>query len=450
MRHAAHLLTMLLIVVVALLAGALAQRFSVTDDWTYGNRNTLTPASERVLKALDDGPITLTAYIYPGPKRETVRTRLSRYVQAAPNVKLRFADPSRHPRQVRQLGIGQNGAVEIRYQGRSQLVTDYSEPSVTNALQRLSDGGNPWVVFVTGHGERDPGDKASAGYSDLAQALDAQGLRVRTLNLARAAAIPENTGVLVIASPQHALLSGEVQMIRHYVAQGGNLLWVDDPGPRFGLVPLAQDLGVHWNHGTVVYPDYRKLGTGSPAMALVATYPDTPITENLKQLTLFPFAGGLSPLAGSAWHHAVFLRSSPRSWLEAGSLDKGSITFKPDAGDQAGPLDMGLALNRKRPREAQQPMPRPANAQRAAVIADSAFMDNGHIGELGNRTLALAVFQWLAYRDAQIAVNVPKAPDAHLQMAPARIRTLWWVFVVALPLLLTALGIGRWWLRRRR
>ena len=74
----AHVLTLLLIVAVALLAGALSQRLSISADWTAGNRNSLTEASERVIAALHDGPITLRAYIYPGPQRADVRLGLDR------------------------------------------------------------------------------------------------------------------------------------------------------------------------------------------------------------------------------------------------------------------------------------------------------------------------------------------------------------------------------------
>ncbi len=450
--RASTYLTMLLIVLVAGAAGWLAQRYPVTADWSAGHRNSLTAASQRVIDALDDGPIDFTAYIYPGPQRADVRQQLARYTRASPRIHLHFADPARHPATVRKLGIGRDGAVVVHYHGRRQTLTDYSEASVTNALQRLSPGGTKWIVFVTGHGERDPGAKATAGYSKLAGALDHQGLKVRQVNLVKSGAIPDNTAVLVIASPQHDLLPGEVNMIRAYVKNGGNVLWADDPGPRYGLTPLAQDLGIHWLDGTLVYPDFRKLGTGSPAMALVANYPDTPITSNLQQITIFAFAGALSPLANSPWKSKAFLRSPTRSWLETGSLDRGSISFQPDHGDRAGPLTFGMALSRPKPgsQNTAGPGNRSPDQQRAVVVADSDFMDNGHLSDLGNRTLALAIFQWLAGRDAQIAVDVPKAPDAHLQMAPARLSSFWWVFVVGLPAALFGFGLARWWWRRRR
>ncbi|WP_348767557.1 GldG family protein [uncultured Salinisphaera sp.] len=446
--RASHGLSLALIVVAALMAGAVSQRFSISADWTAGNRNSLSPASRQVLDALDAGPVSFTAYIYPGPRRAEVAERLERYTRASSQVHLDFVDPARDPQQVRALGIGDKGAVQIRYQGRSQTVTDFSEKSVTNALQKLSVAKNQWVVFLSGHGERSPAEESNGGYSELAAALDAQGMATRSLNIAEAAAIPDNAALVVVASPQRSLLPGEVRMLRDYVERGGALLWADDPGPRYGLEPLARDLGLSWLPGTVIYPDFRELGTGHPAIALVANYPNTPITENLTQIGLFPYAGALARLdnaAAKGWKAETFLRSSTRSWLETGPIDgQQSLTFQPDQGDIRGPLDMGIALTRAVQTDAGR------FAQRVAVIADSDFMTNGHLERLGNRPLALALFQWLAFRDAQIAVDVAKAPDTRLQLSPAQIRGFWWVYVLILPLGLIGFGLLRWQRRRRR
>ena len=187
---------------------------------------------------------------------------------------------------------------------------------------------------------------------------------------------------------------------------------------------------------------YRAHDAATVPVTITQTNPDTPITERLNRLSVFPFAGALAAREDSGWRQAAFLRSSTRSWLETGPIEGDSLTFEPDAGDRRGPQTLGLALMRER---AGRDTP-----QRAAVVADSDFMANGHIDTLGNRTLALSLFQWLAGRDAQIAVDVARAPDASLQMTPAHIRWLWWLFVVVVPLALVALGTIRWWLRRRR
>src|SRR5699024_7475061 len=141
-----------------------------------------------------------------------------------------------------------------------------------------------------GHGERSPKNKSTLGYSSLRKALDSQGLKVRGINLVRTPHIPKKTSVFVIASPRHQLLPGEVKIIKNYVKSGGNLLWVDDPGKRWGLQPLAKQLGVKWLKGTVLYPDYQKLGLENPAIALIFNYGRSPVTKHLPGMTLFPFA----------------------------------------------------------------------------------------------------------------------------------------------------------------
>jgi ABC-type uncharacterized transport system involved in gliding motility auxiliary subunit len=105
---------------------------------------------------------------------------------------------------------------------------------------------------------------------------------------------------------------------------------------------------------------------------------------------------------------------------------------------------MGIALTRAVQTDAGE------FAQRVAVVADSDFMTNGHLERLGNRPLALAIFQWLGFRDAQIAVDVAKAPDTRLELTPAQIRGFWWVYVLILPIALLGFGLMRWRRRRRR
>lgn len=476
MQRLQHAFTIVLIVAVAAMLVWVSGRYKWDADWTAGNRNSLTAASKRVLDAMP-GDIKFTAYAYPGPGRKDVRVQIERYQRYRDDISLRFVDPAKHPNEVRELGIRRDGTVRVAYKGRTETIHKLREQTITNTLQRLSVAGQQWAVFLSGHGERDPQDDSGSGYSQLRQELDNQGLKVRGLNLAEAARIPDNTAVLVIASPQNNLLPGEVQMIRDYVDNGGNLLWLDDPGKRYGLVPLADDLGIEWQKGTVIYPDYRQLGTGNPAIALVVDYAKHPVTEHLSSLTLFPYAGGLKaaqqPVNG--WRPTPIIKTPQRSWLETGSLKDQQIAFDKNSGDQVGPITIGMALSRKAPESKNAEAGKSEGKaggnsgkdkaaggtdedndkderrqQRVAVIADSDFLANAQINSLGNMQLGVSLFQWLANRDKQISVRVPPAPDSSLHLAPWQGRTIWYLFVIALPILLLATGVGRWWLRRRR
>src|SRR5699024_10286400 len=169
----------------SILLGWLSQRYDDVADWTHGNRASLSAASQRVVAALDTDPIVFTAFVAPGSQRHHIRMQLSRYARAANNVQLDFVDPALHPEQIRNLDIQHAGAVRVSYQGRAQMLDDLHEATVTTALQRLSGGGEQWLIFVSGHGEHSLADSGPGGYSQLAAALDAQGLKTRELNLAR-------------------------------------------------------------------------------------------------------------------------------------------------------------------------------------------------------------------------------------------------------------------------
>lgn len=437
-----HVLTILLMIAVAALLVFVSGRYTLHADWTYANRNSLTPASKRILDTMP-GEIRFTAYAYPGPTRQSIRDQLDRYRRADDSVSLAFVDPAEAPQQMRELGVRSDGEVRVNYDERDVTLDDLTEQTVTSALQRLAAGRDQWVVFLTGHGERDSQNEEPGGYSQFSAALGRQGLKTRPLNLGESPAIPDNASVLVIASPQQSPLPGEVELIRDYLDEGGNLLWLTDPSTPDPMPALAEALGLQWQSGTVIYPDYQALGTGHPALALVVNYPRHPVTQRLDGLTLFPFAGGVTATDTTTWQAASLIRTPARSWLETGDLDGEDVSFSEEDGDRAGPVTIGMALERKTDG------PESNGTQRVAALADSDFATNANLGTLGNRPFAMALIQWLAHRDSQIAVDIPTAPDASLTLAPWETRFIWLGFVLALPLLLLAIGLGRWWWRRR-
>ena len=69
----------LLFVAVIVLLGWLSVRFSFEADWTAGNRNTISEASQKQLASMGD-PIKVTAFIAPNPEiRRAVEGQISRY-----------------------------------------------------------------------------------------------------------------------------------------------------------------------------------------------------------------------------------------------------------------------------------------------------------------------------------------------------------------------------------
>ncbi len=450
----------LFLVVIGLLAW-LSTRYQFESDWTANGRHTLSSESVALLKELKD-PITITAFARNSQLstlRKQIKDLVDRYRRVKSDIALHFVDPDMEPNKVRAAGVTLNGELVIEYQGRTQHVQRLSEEAITNALQQLARTGRREIVFLAGHGERNPQGKANFDLGRFGEQLRNKGLKISLLNLTKTPAVPRDTAVLVIASPQVNLFPGEVRLIQDYVQQGGNLLWLAEPGGLHQLGPLAAQLGLKFDPGTVVDPTTRLLGISNAAFAVVAQYPHQAVTQNLASVTLFPYAVAMDT-AGvkTPWQATPLLRTMPRSWSETGPLE-GEVRY--DKGkDVPGPLTIGVALQRPQPQPDGGPTKGAKNSasaaksstgqQRVIVVGDGDFLSNTYLGNGANLELGERMINWLAHDDALIRIPPKVATDTKLVMSPTTGYLIGFGFLFVLPGGLVAAGIVIWLKRRKR
>lgn len=445
-----QLISGVLFLAVIVLLAVLSVRYNTELDWTANKRNTLTEASVRQLDAMD-GPITFYVFSHSGAdSRRAMEQDLGKYQREKGDIQIEYIDPSTSPQKVRDFDISFVGEVVVEYQGRRESLRQTTEPAITTALQRLAYSGEQYVVFLQGHGERSvSGDEGPSGYGRFSQVLQDKGLKVQGLNLVSTPSIPDNTSVLVIASPAAKLLDGEIQLIRDYAKNGGNLLWLADPDFPTGIDGLAADLGIEWQNGYAILPEYQILGTGHPGFFAAVGYPPNPVTQGLDMVTLFPLVRSvISTGTAAGWTATPMLQTSEAAWLETGDIESGSVALDPT--DIPGPLDIGITLTRAWSPNGDHVDDTDKRPQRVALIGDADFLSDAYIGELGNQQLGLNIVQWLASRDAQLNIDIKKAPDTQLFLPAWASYLIWAGFIGVLPLLLLGFGVARWAIRRRK
>ena len=431
-----------LIVLLAALLAWLSTRSSFVSDWSRAGRHSLSAASVSILEQMPDA-IEISAYAREEPQlRELIRSFVSRYQRHKTDISLDFINPDAVPDEVRNLGIRVNGELVLRYRDRLEHVRSESEQEFSNALQRLLRESDQWLAFIEGHGERSPLDQESYDISVWGQHLQSRGLSLQPFNLARFTTVPDNTSVLVIASPRTEFLPGEAGTIIEFLQAGGNLLWLTDPGYSDGLDPLRQYLGVAFAQGTIIDIAGQVIGIDDPTITLATRqlYTDHPAVNGFDQTTLFPHAAALQPDQDSGWQAVPLVTSSTHTWLERGSL-QGQVGFD-EATDALGPFNLALALERQAPN---------ANSaiQRVVVIGDSDFITNAYIDNNGNLELGQRLVEWLLDDDSFIDIPARTAEDAQLELSSTMAIIIGVGLLIVIPAGLCTTGIVIWWRRRR-
>lgn len=427
-----------LLLIVAGLLLWLSRDYHLQFDWTHSHRNTLSEASRALLKTLDK-PVQLTAYARDTEGvRSNIAELVGRYQKYKTDIALEYVNPDTDPARVRAAGVRLDGELVVEYNGRKENLSQLTEEAFTNTLVRLGRGGERWVIFVSGHGERSPDRQANFDLSSWAAQLAKRGLKTRSLALGGQNAIPQNTSVLVIASPRVKFLAGEIKQIEQFLARGGNLLWLAEPGPLQGLERIGESLGVEFQRGVAVDPSSQSL-TGSAAnFIVIARYGTHPAVKGFELMTLFPEVAALTVQPPKGWEQQVILDTAPGVWLETGA-QTGVLRF--DQGqDIRGPLNIAVALTRMQE----------GREQRVAVIGDGDFLSNTYLGNGGNLELGMNLINWLGSDDAYINVPVRTVPDQGLTLSRNAQLGIVLGFLVILPVGLLTCGIAIWWRRRKR
>jgi len=243
------------------------------------------------------------------------------------------------------------------------------------------------------------------------------------------------------------LLEGEIDHIKTYINDGGNLLWMMDPGEMQGTEELATLLGIRFLPGIVVDNNTNLRNTlriQHPAMIPVLDYVAHPVTENIQYNTLFPISRGVEQV-DKQFDASLIALSFDQSWSETSALSD-EIVFEPDNGDIKGPIGIVMALERNIDK-----LNNPDTAtQRVIISGDSDFLANSYIGVGANLALGLNMFSWLAGDDDLIAIEPRSAPDTQLQLDDTEIMLIGIGYFIVLPAGLILAGVVIWLRRRNR
>lgn len=495
-----------LVLVIALFVGYISSRPTLTGYWdaTATNTNTLPDSVQQIIKQFDKGPLEVTLYtnlvgsglefglpenrnrfladnwepylrfksdihfnyVYYYDYTESVLHKLmpeneQLKKQAVATAKLYSLDLSmfKTPAEIRKMADLKNEiykpVMELKYGGQTSFLRTFDgdipfqkkEQIMGASLKRLLHP-SPYIYFLSNHYERNitkSGEREMADHTVLADnflAMINHGFDMDTFSL-EGRDVPADAAALVIADPKIRLSSEEINKLQQYIAKGGNMLILGEPGKQFVLNPLLQQLGVQLMEGQLAQSDKDETPDKITPVALdaVSSLSEAIATAYHKKKSsgeafplLMPGATALTSAPTSAFTvKPLFVTADKLAWLKAGKLvtDSAEVFFNAAEGDIAGSLPVAFALTRQVN----------GKEQRIAVAGDADFMSNMRYSQTQNIEFINALYSWMNYGVFPIYAPRPKPDDVVLYISQSAAKFHKIIFVWVLPEILLVFAV---------
>lgn len=474
-------------------------------DTTRDNINTIHPNTQQVIKGFEkDEPLEITLYGnvigrgfprggLPEMRNDYMWNLWEKYLRFKPDIKFNFVNyydvkdgdsmmyktfPGKTLKEMAQTvsqGLGVDFSklktpeevrkvvdlqpenvrvvMHLKYKGRSTFLRTFDdgpfwpgEMEVSAAFKKLQQAEMPKVLYTTGNLERDIFKIGEREYNmhtlkkDHRVSMINLGFEPDTISLDNRD-IPAGISSLVVADPKTALSPVKQEKIRQFIAGGGNVFFLSEPGKQQILNPVLADLGVQLSGGQLVQlskdemphmirPYITQQGADMAEDNMLLALKEKKGKDTVTWL--FPGAAEVAVADTAGFTILPFLVTSPgKVYNKAGQLVTDSLppVFSPQDGDiRKESFNAIVGLTRKINNK----------EQRILISGDADLLSSLRSGALG---LGLAFYSWLDLNRFPIYAPETKPIDVMLTISDngGKAQTIFFVWI--LPSLVLALGI---------
>ena len=255
---------------------------SITQlDISAGGLYTLGDSTKTLVSGLEKE--TVIYYLaQEGAEDSSVTTLLDRYAELSGKLSWQLKDPAVYPTFAHNYDDAAEGSVIVTCGDSYQVLDQYdlyqyeydyntggyntsfdAENQITSAIRYVTSDTSPVIYLLKGHSEADLP-------SDITDQLKQQNLTTQDLNLLNEESVPEDAAALLMVSPQKDLTDHEAQLLKDYLAGGGQLMLFTDLSETDTplLDGILADYGLSPSGGLVVETDTSMLYGGYPNVLL--------------------------------------------------------------------------------------------------------------------------------------------------------------------------------------
>jgi ABC-2 type transport system permease protein len=369
----------------------------VRSSWDLSARraNSLSPQTVLALTGLDE-PVAIHGLFRDADRRrDGYWDLLQLYRRRSSAIDVEVFDPNARPGALAALGLSSaernaiGDGLSVAVSGDRRVVfRGVNEEDVTNAVLEAGSTVPRVVGFLRGYGERDPDGTADAGMSQAKDALAAEYYDVVDVRLDTP--IPDRVTLLIAAGCQTAIPKPDLDRLGAWLAEGGRLLVLTDPGDE----PLSAVVA-RWGLRRMPLKvfDRRSNLRGQPEIPLATRYSQHAIVRGFS--AAFPLA---LPLAEAVEDFEPDDRSVYHERLVSSSGDAEGLT--PAGTREQGPFALAAAAWKSIAKSTG------GTAEtRVVLVGDAAFATNGFFAEAGNRNFFLNCVGWLSRSRGLVSIR---------------------------------------------
>lgn len=445
---------------------SLAGKVDLKADLSQNKMFSLTPQTEKILKAVDKDIHIYTTYT-PGAEDKDVQEILNKIKALNPHITLENHDPDRDPRFMQTFTkagetIAAGSVIVSDAEGKLYKVlanTDLyaytydanynatptqnkTEGAVTQAVNYIVNGYIPMAYIVQGHGEA-----TQASLSAVQQVLESDNYKVSTVNIATNPDTIKAGDVVMFFAPKSDLLDAERDTLKKLMDKGGRFYFLFDPTtidvskmPNFAS--LLDLFAIKLKQGMIFENDanYRYSQYAGVLVPKLQSHASTDSLISAGMPVVIPYAGALElpdVAPESTMTITSLLKTSAQSYLKANpDLTNQNYDYTKAEGDEEGPFDVAVAVDKKVDSDVN-------NNVRMVVVYNGSFVgDANYAYSTSNFNFLLNTSAWMRNADKDIYVRPKTLTNSSLVFHSQAEQTLVAIFSSALiPLLLLAAGI---------
>lgn len=450
----------LIIIGIGVVISHIGFRRNMRYDFTRNQLFSLSDQTLTTMRNLEKDVRVHAFYIRGTPEYQLVNDLLEEYKRNSDKFHFTMVDPNRDPVTAKAMNIGSLGTIVVQcetsrrdifgndvFEIPPQMAVEAAEPKfkgeqvLTSAIINVVSGVKRLVTFVTGHGEASLYGYRERDLAGVNELLTSENYDMDEVNL-MSEEIPDETSLLIIASPQSDFLEDEFDKLRQYLSdRNGHLIVALDPVFETDMLEsfILREFGVLANRDVVVDPRgiQKNYWTVAPELG---DHPSTnPIRERNIPCMMF-HCRSLNVEKRNGYTANEYLKTIEHAWAKRNLSRAGQIDIGFEQGvDRRGPLTLGVSLE-------QTDM---ATGSRILIWGDSDFFSNSYIGLLANKDLFVNAVNWAVGQEQMISIRARVFEIPRLVLEEKDSQMIMAISVFGAPVLILLLG-GIVFLVRRR